>query len=334
MNQGYFSEILREYDTLRMKNQQIIERRNREIETTIPAYRKLRASFASETTREALRALQGDSTQDGSVRDGSSPEYIRRIHALSEKKAALLKEHGYPADYLSPIYDCPDCHDTGFTSEGRCHCLKQRIADAIYNGSGMKDILKVENFQHFSYDYYSDGEIDAATSLTPLDNIRKVVALCKKYVEEFDDHDDNLLFYGNTGVGKTFLSHCIAKELMDSYHTVIYLTALELYDILEKHKFGRDDEDTVSSTQIRHILECDLLIIDDLGTELTNSFTISQLYYFMEERHLHHKSVIISTNLSFDELRERYSERIFSRITNYKFLKIYGDDIRVQKAFE
>ena len=128
------------------------------------------------------------------------------------------------------------------------------------------------------------------------------------------------------------MTHCIAKSLLDTSHTVVYLTSLQLFDILEKNKFNKYDIST-SNEQISYILNCDLLIIDDLGTELVNSFTSSQLYYFIEERHLNQKSTIISTNLSFKELRDRYSERIFSRFTGYyNFYMFIGDDIRIKKV--
>ena len=149
---------------------------------------------------------------------------------------------------------------------------------------------------------------------------------------DFDKIYKNIIFYGETGVGKTFITHCIAKALLDTSHTVVYLTAPQLFDILETIKFGRNNEEQYGS-QISYILDSELLIIDDLGTELVNSFTSAQLYYFIEERHLNRKAVIISTNLSFQELRDRYNERIFSRFTGYyNFYMIAGEDIRVKIA--
>ena len=143
-----------------------------------------------------------------------------------------------------------------------------------------------------------------------------------------------IVLIGPTGVGKTFLTHCIAKALLDTGHTVVYLTSLQLFDILEKNKFYKTDE-YINNEQVSYILNCELLIIDDLGTELANSFTTSQLYYFIEERHMKQKSTIISTNLSLDNLRDRYSERIFSRFTGYyDFKQIIGTDIRILKALK
>ena len=151
-------------------------------------------------------------------------------------------------------------------------------------------------------------------------------------MKHFDDTYSNIIFYGDTGVGKTFMTHCIAKALLDTSHTVVYLTALQLFDILEKNKF-RKDNSALDEKQISYIFETDLLIIDDLGTELDSSFTTSQLYHFIEQRHLNRKSTIMSTNFTFTELRDRYSERIFSRFTGYyRFRMIIGRDLRVQKT--
>ena len=214
------------------------------------------------------------------------------------------------------------------------HCFKQAIADLIYEGSNIKSILERENFSKFSFKYYSDDYIDESIGLSPLSNMQKIVASCKSFIRHFDKKRENLLLLGNTGVGKTFLANCIAKELLDRGYTVIYLTAFRLFDILEKYKFGKEAENTLAAAnQFEYILDCDMLIIDDLGTELSNSFTTSQLYLIINERLLRQKSTLISTNLSLDNLNNNYSERIYSRIiSNYCIRRIVGEDIRLQKA--
>ena len=163
--------------------------------------------------------------------------------------------------------------------------------------------------------------------------MKNILNTAKDFVKNFDTQSDNLLLYGNTGVGKTFLANCIAKELLDQSHTVVYLTSLKLFDILEAYKFDRDMPFDEKNATVAYILDSDLLIIDDLGTELNNGFTSSQLYHCIDTRLNHRHSTIISTNLSFDDLRDDYSERIFSRLTsNYTLLKLTGDDIRLKKA--
>lgn len=172
-------------------------------------------------------------------------------------------------------------------------------------------------FLIFNLDFYPDDYTEEATGETPRDNMRHVLETVKSYLSGFSDTPGNLLLYGNTGVGKTFLTNCIAKELLDKSHTVVYLTSLKLFDILESCKFDRDLSQTRKNASLSYLLSSDLLIIDDLGTELNNSFTSSQLYHCIGYTiNKPGRSTIISTNLSFDDLRERYSERIF--LPDYK----------------
>ncbi len=155
------------------------------------------------------------------------------------------------------------------------------------------------------------------------------VTNCHDFIDNFENKPKNIFFYGNTGVGKTFLSNCIAKELLDAGYSVIYFTAFQLFDILSKGVFEKD-ADAIAAHQ--NIFDCDLLIIDDLGTELSNSFTTSQLFLCVNERILRQKSTIISTNLNLEQIAEIYSERTLSRISsNYSFIKLFGDDIRIKK---
>ena len=148
---------------------------------------------------------------------------------------------------LTCKYKCNKCKDTGFIDNEKCNCLKQAIADMIYSGSNIKSVLDRENFSTFSFKYYSDDYIDETIGLSPLSNMQKIVAGCKSFIRHFDEKHENLLFLGNTGVGKTFLANCIAKELLDRGYTVIYLTAFRLFDILEKYKFGKEVENSFNS---------------------------------------------------------------------------------------
>ena len=199
----------------------------------------------------------------------------------------------------------------------------------LYTQSNLQAVLDDENFDTFSFGYYSSNYVDSTTGRSSLDNIKEVYRECRDFVDTFSSSFRNLLLYGNPGIGKTFLSHCIAKELIDKSYSVIYFTAFELFDIMAKSRF---DKNPVAETMYEHIFNCDLLIIDDLGAETSNPFTVSQLFHCINERLLRRKSTIISTNLSFDSLKETYTERTFSRImSNYKMLKLTGDDIRIKK---
>ena len=240
-----------------------------------------------------------------------------------------MQEHGLTSDYLKPVYHCPDCKDTGYVNGRRCHCFEQAAINLVYTQSNLKEILERENFSTFSFDYYSADDINPATGHSSLETARDAVAKCHDFIDHFDSTFSNLYLYGDTGIGKTFLSNCIAKELLDRGHSVIYFTAFQLFDILSKGVFKRDEEALLSH---RNIFDCDLLIIDDLGTELSNSFTTSQLFLCINERILRQKSTIISTNLGMNQLADIYSERVLSRISsNYTLLKLFGADIRILK---
>lgn len=321
-----FNKILREYDRRQLEHRHALEVKYMLLAKEIPELEEIDRAIASNSVRHAKLSLLGQSL--------SSKDLAAQNQVFSDKKKRLLEEHGYPSDYLNLSFSCNDCKDTGYCNNKKCHCFKQAIVDLLYTQSNIRTAVVFENFNTFSFDYYSNEYEEAATGLTPYANMKRVVACVKQFIKDFDKTHSNLLFYGNTGVGKTFLTNCIAKELLDTAHTVIYLTSFELFDILEKNKFSRTGEDYEIKEQFQGILDCDLLIIDDLGTELNNAFISSQLYLCMNERLLNRKSTIISTNLSLDDLNTLYSERIFSRIaSNYTLLKITGDDIRLKKAF-
>lgn len=321
-----YNQILRDYDSRRLKNKHILDNRLKEVYELIPELKLLEDEMVTISAQSGRMALRGDDSGLKALKSKSLELKARQIE--------LLLAHNLPADYLNMPYQCNKCKDTGYIGNEKCNCLKQAIADLMYSNSNIKSILEHENFSKFSFQYYSDDVIDEATGLSPLSNMQKVVANCKSFIKHFNDKHDNLLLLGNTGVGKTFLANCIAKELLDKGFTVIYLTAFRLFDILEKYKFGKNEDYTYNaSNQFDYILDCDLLIIDDLGTEFYNSFTNSQLYLIINERLLRKKSTIISTNLSLSDINLNYSERVYSRIiSNYRVYRIIGEDIRLHMA--
>lgn len=322
-----FSFLYSDYDKTQLKNNRIHLMRQKEIREKIPAYRQLEDQMREMSVLAARAALEGSHE--------SMRELTEKTEQISREKKELLAQYGYPENYLDPVYTCPDCHDTGYIGDRKCHCFQKRIVEYLYEQSNLKEILDIENFSHFDIAYYPDDYIEESTGLTPRDNIRRILMTAHDFCDNFGDCGQNLLLYGNTGVGKTFLTHCIAKELLSQSYTVVYLTSIGLFDILEKNKFDRELSSLEKSTTVSYIMNCDLLILDDLGTELTNSFTTSQLYQVIDSRLVHKKSTIISTNLSFDDLREQYSERIFSRLTSgYTLLKVTGEDIRLKKVIK
>lgn len=335
-----YNKIIRQYDATQLYHKRILDEHYKIIYDAIPEIKTIDEEIASQSAAYGKAAVLNN--------DDSALEELCRINRrLNQKKTDLLITNGYPFDYLTLSYTCKDCKDTGYIdhsvwhedkslrlSQNKCHCFKQAIVDLLYAQSNVKKAIAKENFSTFSYDYYDNDYVDATIGISPYNNMRSIVTTCKAFIENFDTSFQNILFYGNAGVGKTFLTNCIAKELLDTAHTVIYLTSFQLFEILEKHKFSKTSENYETEEQFQGILDCDLLIIDDLGTEMNNTFVTSQLYLCINERQLSQRSTIISTNLSLDDLSTHYSERIFSRITsNYTILKLVGDDIRLKKAF-
>lgn len=322
LNNSQYDEIFRSYDAKQLKAQHQLEERTKAAYERSPELKALDASIAEISVASARRLLDGDSS--------ALTELKAELKNLRARKEVLMKELSLPENYFEPVYECPDCKDTGYIGGKPCHCFKQQAIDLIYTQSNIKDILTKENFSTLSLDYYSDSNVNPATGLTSLATAKAAVARCHEFVDQFDNTFANLYFFGDTGIGKTFLSNCIAKELLDSGHSVIYFTAFQLFDILSKGVFEKDS-DAIATHQ--NIFDCDLLVIDDLGTELINSFTSSQLFLCVNERLIRQKSTIISTNLSVERIKESYSERTFSRILDsYTFINLFTEeDIRKQK---
>ena len=321
LSNSQYDEIRRSYDARQLRNQRILEERTKEAYEKLPRLKEIDDAIASCSIAQARRLLDGD------------PAALSALHGQLDvyrrEKAALLKANGYPDDYFTPAYICPDCKDTGYIGTKRCHCLEQAAIDLVYTQSNLREILKTENFGTFSFDYYSDSDVNPATGLSSRQTAQDAVAKCRDFIAHFGDTFSNLYFYGDTGIGKTFLSNCVAKELMDRGYSVIYFTAFQLFDILSRGVFQKD-EDSIAAHQ--NIFNCDLLIIDDLGTELTNSFTTSQLFLCLNERILRKRSTIISTNLGMNQMADIYSERVLSRISShYTLIKLFGADIRILK---
>lgn len=324
LSNAQYDEIIRGYEERQLKNRRLSEKRQQEIYDKAPRIQEIDHLIAENSIQKAKQLLDGD--------ENVLEQLKQDLSAYRTEKAQILASCGYPDNYLEPIYSCPACKDTGYISYiggKKCHCFKQAIINVVYSQSNIRSILERENFDTFSYDYYSDAAVNPATGLSSLATIKNAVQVCKHFVSDFDNKPKNLFFYGDTGVGKTFLSNCVAKELLDKGYSVIYFTAFQLFDILSKGVFEKD-ADAIAANQ--NIFDCDLLIIDDLGTELSNSFTSSQLFLCINERILRQKSTIISTNLNMNQMVDLYSERTLSRISsNYTIMKLFGDDIRIKK---
>lgn len=321
INNAQYNAIFRNYEQKQIHSRDMLDKRRQTVYCQIPELEDIHNSISLLSVNQARKLLNGD--------ESALADLKAQLKVLTDRKADLLISEGFPVDYLEPVYECSDCKDTGYIGNQKCHCFQKAIIDLLYTQSNLQDILRRENFDTFSLSYYSDNYIDPLTGRSSLAIMKNAYLTAREFVDTFADDFRNLFFYGDTGIGKTFLSNCIAKELIDKSFSVIYLTSQEFFDTMAKGKFEKDDS---AEEMCEHIFDCDLLIIDDLGTEFTNSFTVSQLFLCLNERLLRRKSTIISTNLSLESLVEIYSERTFSRITsNYTMLKLTGDDIRIKK---
>lgn len=323
LTNAQYQEIMRMYEARRLSGYNLSRERRREVYAKIPEMRDLDREMTHNSILLGKQLLASD--------DQRSTDICRQKNQkLAEQKRQLLLDRGFPKDYLDPVYTCPDCKDTGYIGTEKCHCFRQAVIRMIYSDSNMQHILEKENFSRFNDQYYSDQLLEGGRP-SPRQNIHAVVKKCREFIDDFPSAQ-NLLLHGSTGTGKTFLSHCIAKEIMDKGYTCVYVTAFQLFDILTSQAYQKRKDHLPMSYQL--IFHCDLLVIDDLGTELNNAFITSQLFHCLNERQLREKSTLISTNLSVRNLKERYTERIVSRIIeNYTICQLYGEDIRLKKSF-
>ncbi|MCL2855975.1 MAG: ATP-binding protein [Defluviitaleaceae bacterium] len=249
--------------------------------------------------------------------------------ALNGEKDALLYENGYDEDFFTDVYKCPKCKDTGFVEGGQCNCLKQRVIARYFEMSNLVKTPEHEGIDTFDLSFYSDMT-DPEQGISPRSNMERIFTVALKFTENFNTSFENLLLYGETGLGKTHLSNCIAREMLNKGRTVLYTSASQLFRHVEDLRFGRGGAKNADVLNMAY--DADLLIIDDLGTEFITTVTTTELFNFINIRLLKRKSTIISTNLSPNDLEGIYSDRITSRIYGeYALLHFFGDDIRVGK---
>ena len=251
---------------------------------------------------------------------------------LQARRAELLVEHGWPMDYLDESVSCPVCRDTGVDHDRPCACLIK-----LYNRELTEELGGLlrhgdERFERFDLSLYSDRP-DPVAGVVPREAMEVNLAICKRFAENFPDVKVNLLMQGGSGLGKTFLSACIARVVAEKGCSVCYDTAAAALEAFERQKFSRDSEEAeAADTRVKRMLSCDLMILDDLGTEMVTSLSISALYTLLNTRLVAGKRTIISTNCSSEELRRKYSQQICSRLAGeFRTLPFVGEDIRLKK---
>ena len=324
-------EILSQYEQKKLKAEMDARKKKENLYEKYPKLQQIEDKMISLTLSTAKELIQNN---DKTLLASTNEE----INKLREEKNKLLKSLNIPDNYFEPNYECNLCKDTGYITNSdftvtMCNCLKQRLYNEQFNKANMSN-LDTQNFNTFSDQFYSD-KVDNEkyhVNISPRENINLIKDICINFINNFDDKEQkNLLFTGNTGLGKTFLSSCIANEIIKKGKNVLYQTAPVMLDSIIDYRFGK----TKDSNIIDSILNVDLLIIDDLGTESMNNIKFAELFNIINTRLLNQKKItktIISTNLSLNNLYKNYDERIVSRIVgNYDICYFFGEDIRFKK---
>ncbi len=332
-----YDAIMRVYEKRRNDNHHVEEEHRRTAYEAIPELSRLDEAVASLSARAVRDSLLADQGQNKNV----SPSVFNDLLAQAgggmspdKRRRELLKKHSFPSDYLDPVYTCRECRDTGWIGRRHCHCFDREVVSLFYTQSGLSDVLQKENFDTFNLNYYRSDLIDERTGHTSREIMAAARNTCRRFASDYGSgsQKDYLLISGAAGLGKTFLTHCIAKDLIDKGHSVIYYSAGELFDLLAKSKFQKGDDFTDIDFDDEYLTGCDLLIIDDLGTELTNSFVGTALFQLLNMRTARGKGMVISTNLSLQDIGRIYSDRISSRVTeHFTLVRAFGEDIRVRK---
>ena len=276
----------------------------------VPRLREIDIALRSSMAQAARAAFV--SGADGKA----ALEQVRQENLALQQEYKTLVEANFPADFLDESPICPHCGGKGYVGAAMCRCLAE-----LTTGT--------ERFAAFRLDYYPD-QLDPNYGASPRFIMERTLSYCKQYAAKFGPGVGNILFVGGTGLGKTFLSACIANEVVEKGYSIAYESAPQLFAKLERDRFNPDEE---SQRQVKNLTECDLLIIDDLGTEMAGNFVTAAFYSLLSQRLLAGKAMVISTNLTAPELSQRYSPQIASRIQGeFKGLTFVGNDIRILKA--
>jgi len=296
-------------------------RKREEIYRKIPEVLEIEEEISSIWVKNAKAIVEGK---------GKSIDSIKKaVGALDQRKEKLLLENGYKISDMEPDYDCKICSDTGFVDAGECICFKKALVMENYKRSNLGSLIENESFDNFDFSYYSK-EKSKEEGISPRKNIESIFSACLSFVKNFPS-GENLLLYGSPGLGKTFLSTAISKELLDKGYDVFYQSAYRIFNLFEDYRFNRTDSEEAKE-QIDRVFASDLFIIDDLGTEASSVYTNATLFDIISTRLINKKSTIINTNLNISELSRLYSERFVSRIMgNFQRFKFFGDDIRIIK---
>ena len=316
-NRENYAKIKAEYDGKYLRAEEAARFRRAEVHAALPEIAEIDRTLAT----TGLRIFEATLARD----ENAIAKVKAENEELQKKRAELLEIAGFGRDYTEIKYECERCGDTGTVGQSMCICMRKKLIEAGFESSGMSDLIKKQRFDNFSLEYYKK---------TP-ENFRRMAAILeilKKYAEDFDPATSgNIAMFGGTGLGKTHLSSAVAGVIIEKGNDVYYTSANNMFADFEEKRFGSSAAYDVTG-DVSQYFTCDLLIIDDLGAEISNQFTVSCLYNVINTRLNHHKPTMLSTNLTQDEFKKKYWDRISSRVTGeYTVLPFCGEDIRRQK---
>ena len=316
-----FDKIMEVYAARREANDRAFREKTARLYEAHPELLELRGKLRDLSAARAQALIGGNRERAAALQE--------EAQALKEERAAQLQALGLTEADFEPIYTCPDCKDRGFIGRDKCHCFRAEERRLLYEESRLGEVLGRENFDTLSTAFYDRKP--GRNGRSQYDDMTAVIVRLKAFSAHFPEDRASFLFYGPTGTGKTFFSNCIAKAVLDRGFSVLYYSSVSLFEKLSEVLSSHDNEAQAVLTD--RLLLSDLLIIDDLGTELLNNYTSGKFFQIVNERAIHRKSTVISTNLDLSTLKERYTERVASRIlSNYEPLRLSGDDIRIRKA--
>lgn len=295
--------------------------RSSEIRLQIPEIEEIQQGLSQIGLEISRLFFYGENT------DEKVNELRLRSKALVERRSQVLEANGYSSDAMKPHFVCEACEDRGLINGRLCSCHRQLLKDIMRKEISRLAPIDRCTFENFKLDYFSKQP--SANGIIPYQRAEKVLEACRKYAQNFSPSSKNLLFFGGAGLGKTHLSLAILNVAINRGYYVCYGTSQNICDDLQSEQFGRVDDLTYTKNQV---LGCDLLVLDDLGTEIDNQYSIATLYNIINSRLLSGKPTVISTNYTMNKLEEKYDKRITSRLTGeYTPFYFIGNDIRNQK---
>ncbi len=321
---GYYSENLKRVREIYANKSALAEKaaldRKYALYKTLPELSEIDSSLSELGHMAVMATIGGGENASEKIK-----AFKEQSLSLQEARRELLRTNGYPEGYTEPMYECERCRDTGYAEGKMCTCMKRALVLLGYESSGLGKLMEEQSFDSFSLDFYRD-------SRESYENMKHHYEYIKNFAENFSaDTFENIALFGKTGLGKTHLSTSAARTVIDKGFDVLYVTAMSMINDFRRDRFGGGYSENELDGLDRYFT-CDLLIIDDLGSEVSNQFTVSVIYDVINTRLSKRKSTMISTNLTSNELREKYWDRITSRILGeYSLLAFKGKDVRIQK---